>query len=169
MPNYISDPYASFAGIVTFSPEEISAALTSSIIVILPTILLMLLFRKAVKGTDEQSKNPSRFDKVVQEAAEEGRIILPEKSYTRPLRPGEGDGNGNRKVEGGWPGYCYFIGWALTVLFIREQYSLLSLFIYHIFSFGHGHGGIIWIVDGKQQNLPMGDCNGCQLLLEYFR
>ena len=79
MPNYISDPYASFAGIVTFSPEEISAALTSSIIVIAPTILLMLLFRKAVKGTDEQSKNPSRFDKVVAEAAEDGRINLPEK------------------------------------------------------------------------------------------
>ena len=31
------------------------------------------------------------------------------------------DGNGNRKVEGGWPGYCYFIGWALTVLFICEK------------------------------------------------
>ena len=121
-PNYLGDPYAEFAGkILTFSPEEISAGLTSSIIVILPTILLMYLFRKTVKGTTDESKNPSRFDKVVEEAAEEGKIILPDQSFKRNLRPGENDGNGNRKIDS-LPPYCYLLAWGLTFLFICKSY-----------------------------------------------
>ena len=51
----------------------------SSLIVLAPVILMVCLFRKSVAG----SKNKSRFDKVVEEAAADGRIALPDKYYQR--------------------------------------------------------------------------------------
>ena len=51
----------------------------SSLIVFPAVILMVCLFRKSIAS----SKNKSRFDKVVIEAAEEGRIALPDKSYQR--------------------------------------------------------------------------------------
>jgi hypothetical protein len=94
--------------------------LTSSLIILGPTILMMLLFRKAVHGTDEASKNTSRFDKVIEDAVDEGKIILPEKSFTRSLRPEERNIDGTRKIVG-WPGYCYFIAWAVTIISIGKD------------------------------------------------
>ena len=64
---------------LTFSKEEISAGIISSLIVLAPVILMICLFRKAVP----EHKNKSRFDKVVEEAVANGRIELPEKSYQR--------------------------------------------------------------------------------------
>ena len=115
----MGDPYAEFSSILNFSREEISAGLSSSLIILLPTILMILLFRKAIKGNDEKSKNPSRFDKVVAEAAGQGKILLPDQSFTRLLRPGEKAEDGTRKVAG-WPGYCYTMAWAVTVIFISK-------------------------------------------------
>ena len=74
---YLADPLVSLAGMINLSPEEVTAGITSSVIVFGPAILMICLFRKAIPA----SKRPSRFDKVIQEAAEAGLLILPEKSY----------------------------------------------------------------------------------------
>ena len=79
---YIGDPFFSFHGILTFSKEEITAGIMSSLIVFPPVILLVCLFRKSVPS----SKNRSRFDKVVEEASAEGRVALPDKSYQRKMK-----------------------------------------------------------------------------------
>ena len=76
---YIGDPFFEFNGILTFSKEEISAGVISSLIVLVPVIILICLFRKAVPS----KKNRSRFDKVIEEAAQEGRVDLPAKSFKR--------------------------------------------------------------------------------------
>lgn len=89
---------------------------------------MILLFRKAVKGTNEESKNLSRFDKVLEEVAAKGGIILPEKCFTRSLRPGENGGNGVRKVPG-WPCYYYNIAWAVTVISLGE-FEIIYFLLY---------------------------------------
>ena len=60
---------------LSFSPEEVIIGTLSSG----PYMWLVVFwFRKAQMGR----KNKSRFNKVIDRAAEEGRVKLPEKSYT---------------------------------------------------------------------------------------
>ena len=113
---YLTDPLFSLAGIINLSPEEVSAGITSSIIVLGPVILMILLFRKAIPG----SKRESRFDKVIKEAAEQGLVKLPEKSYQRTPNA--------KDIPKGWPGYCYFIGWTVVVLCILGGMGMVALY-----------------------------------------
>ena len=62
-----------------FSKEEIVEGIFSSLIILGPVILMVCLFRKSIPS----SKNKSRFDKVVEEAAQDGRINLPDRTYRR--------------------------------------------------------------------------------------
>ena len=57
----------------------------SSLIVFFPVVLMICLFRKSVPS----SKNRSRFDKVIEEAVGEGKVVLPDKSYQRKIKDDE--------------------------------------------------------------------------------
>ena len=78
---YIGDPYLSFEGMLIFSNEEITSGIFSSMIVFIPLVLLISLFRKSLPF----SKKPSRFDKVIEESARENKIQLPESSFKRNI------------------------------------------------------------------------------------
>ena len=65
----------------------------SSLIVFFPVILMICLFRKSVPS----SKNRSRFDKVIEEAAGEGKVVLPDKSYQRKIKDDEYGGVNSAK------------------------------------------------------------------------
>ena len=69
--------------VMEFTWDEISAGLISSLIILPPVILMILLFRKSKR----MSKRESRFDKVIQEAVEKDLVHLPEKSYQRTQLP----------------------------------------------------------------------------------
>ena len=56
---------------------------------------------------------------VIEEASEKGLVKLPEKSFQRPP-------NANDTPEG-WPAYCFFIGWLLTLLFIAGMKFFLPV------------------------------------------
>ena len=64
---------------LSFSPEEVIIGALSSCSYMM---IVVFWFRKAELGR----KNKSRFDKVVEKAAEEGQIKLPEKSF-KPNEP----------------------------------------------------------------------------------
>ena len=76
---YIGDPFFEFNGILTFSKEEIMEGIISSLIILVPVIILICLFRKAIPS----NKKKSRFDKVIMEAVEEGKFNPPAESYKR--------------------------------------------------------------------------------------
>ena len=71
--------------LLEFTKEEIGTGLISSLIILPPVIIMVLLFRKGRAGT----KHKSRFDKVVEEAAEKGLINIPEESFKRPPNSNE--------------------------------------------------------------------------------
>lgn len=130
VPEYLGDPYTEFKGILQFSNEEISAGIITSLLVVFPTTIITLLFRKSAKGNTEASKKSSRIDKVVKEAAKKGEIILPEKTYSRGLQPGEVDKNGVRKSND-WSGKYYYLAWLLTIAAIGKIIFLLLFLISH--------------------------------------
>ena len=113
---YMSDPFFQLTLMLQFSWEEISVGILSSMIILPPVILIVMLFRKSIPG----GKNKSRFDKVIEEAAEADLVSLPEKSYERTP-------NAKDKPEG-WPSWCYFAGWALTVLSITVGMGLVAAY-----------------------------------------
>ena len=113
---YIADPLASVAGIVNLSRQEVSTGLISSCIVLIPTILMIMCFRKAIPG----SKRKSRFDKVIEEAGSQGLVKLPEKSFQRAPTA--------KDIPKGWPGYAYFIGWIVVLLCIVGGMGIVALY-----------------------------------------
>ena len=79
--DYITDPFFKLNKMLSFSPEEVVIGALSSGSYML---LVVFCFRKAQLGR----KNRSRFDKVIDLAAEEGKVNLPEKSFFPPETPG---------------------------------------------------------------------------------
>ena len=78
---HVGDSFFQFNGMLMFSKEEITCGVISSLIIICPTIFLIILFRKSAPF----SRRKSRFDKVIDDAAALGKIILPQKSHTRKV------------------------------------------------------------------------------------
>jgi len=113
---YLTDPLFSFAGLVNLSPDEITAGITSSLIILGPVIFMILLFRKTIP----ESKRESRFDKVIKEAADKDLVKLPENSYQRTPN--------TKDIPKGWPGYCYSLGWLMVVLCIVGGMGIVALY-----------------------------------------
>ena len=67
--------------VLQFTNEEIYTGLISSLIILPPVILMVLLFRKAKPA----SKRQNRIDKVIQEAVVSGAVHVPEKSFQRTV------------------------------------------------------------------------------------
>ena len=91
LPRYgVNDPYVGrsfgrLANIVSITAEEINIGVMSSLIILLPAMGMIQLFRKA----GPMSKGSNRIDRSIQKAAAEGKIILPKKSYQRIPSPQE--------------------------------------------------------------------------------
>ena len=115
-PQYLADPLVSMAGMINLSAEEVSKGIFSSIIIFVPAVLMISLFRKAIPS----SKRESRFNKVIKEAAEAGLVNLPEKTFQRPPNA--------KDIPKGWPSYCYFIGWLVVILCILGGMAMVGLF-----------------------------------------
>ena len=69
---------------LSFSPEEVLIGAFSSFTYVTWMIFIVFCFRKSEQGR----KNKSRFDKVIEEAADEGKVKLPESSF-KPPEPSE--------------------------------------------------------------------------------
>ena len=112
-----------------FSKEEISCGVISSLIIICPTIFLVILFRKSAPF----SRRKSRFDKVIDDAAASGKIILPQKSHTRKVVNEKYVKDSESRFtlffrETGLPSTCYFFAWILTAIFIMVSMALVAAY-----------------------------------------
>ena len=74
----MTSPLVSVSKIINLSTDEVVSGLVSGIIYIAWMSFIAFCFKKAEQGR----KNKSRIDKVVEEASNDGRVNLPEKSFS---------------------------------------------------------------------------------------
>ena len=102
---------------------------------------------------------------VIQEASEKGLVKLPEKSFQRSP-------NTNDAPEG-WPAYCFFIGWLITLLCIAGRAFVLRFSNLIVLRFSNlichrwdGSCCSLWNQLWQQTDLPVVDGHDGELLLE---
>jgi hypothetical protein len=130
--DYLTDPLVSIAGMIKLSKDEITAGVTSSLIIFVPAVLMICLFRKAIPS----GKRKSRFDKVIEEAASAGLVKLPEKSFQRAPN--------SKDIPKGWPSYCYFIGWLVVLICIVGGMGMVGLYGVSLVTTSATSGSQLW-------------------------
>lgn len=105
---------------------------------------------------------------VIQEASEKGLVKLPEKSFQRSP-------NTNDAPEG-WPAYCFFIGWLITLLCIAGRAFVLRFSNLIVLRFSNlichrwdGSCCSLWNQLWEPTDLPVVDRHDGELLLEPLR
>ena len=78
----MTDPLVSLSKMINLATKEVLAGMTASITYVSWMVIIAFCFKKAEMGR----KNKSRIDKVVEEASQEDKLKLPEKSF-QPEEP----------------------------------------------------------------------------------
>ena len=82
---YVGTSFGNIANILSLTSSEIQIGVFSNIIIFVPAIIMIMLFRKS----GALSKGKNRIDKTIEKAAGEGKIVLPEKTYQRTVEEDE--------------------------------------------------------------------------------
>ena len=111
--DYVTDPFFKLNKMLSFSTEEVLIGVLSAASYVTWMIIIVFCFRKSRRGRGRAS----RFDSVIQAAAQQGRVSLPEKMFTAP-EPGQ---------SGGWPGYTFLLGWLFTLATLLLAMAVTAL------------------------------------------
>ena len=76
--NYVTSPLLPLTKMLNLSGKEVGSGVISSITYVSWMVLIAFCFKKAEQGR----RKKSRFDKVIEEAAQDGKVVLPEKSFS---------------------------------------------------------------------------------------
>ena len=78
--DYITDPLVSLTKMINLSTDELVAGVCASITYVSWMVFICFCFKKSERGRS----NNSRFDKVIEESKQEGKVNLPEQSFDPP-------------------------------------------------------------------------------------
>ena len=78
--DYITDPLVSLTKMINLSTDELGAGVAASITYVSWMVFICFCFKKSEGGRSKTS----RFDKVIEEAQQEGKVKLPEQSFDPP-------------------------------------------------------------------------------------
>ena len=78
--DYITDPLVSLTKMIQLSTKEAGAGAMASLTYVTWMVFICFCFKKSERGRN----NTSRFDKVIEESQQEGKVKLPEQSFDPP-------------------------------------------------------------------------------------
>ena len=137
MDDYITDPLVSLTKMINLSTHEFGAGMAASITYVSWMVFICFCFKKSERGRS----NNSRFDKVIDEAKQEGKVKLPEQSFDPP-EPEKYDSKNffqesfiftHYRDERGqlyhWPGYLFLVGWILCITTLLGSMAIVALWV----------------------------------------